>query len=105
MQRKEEQAMTTYRDMTAVAQALNDGAVVLPEDVTPALLDKSIWVGLVSPAGGYLPNTWIFGTCRADVAADLREYGARGLGRHGPGYDCRRGMVYELERHTLRSIL
>jgi hypothetical protein len=105
MQRKEEQAMTTYRNMTAVAQALNDGAVILPEDVAPALLDKPIWVGYVSPEGGYLPNTWLFGTCRADVAAGLREYGARGLGRRGPGCDYRHGMVYELERHTLRSIL
>jgi hypothetical protein len=105
MQREGTQTMITYRDMTAVAQALNDGAVILPEDVKPALLDKPIWVGFVSPAGGYLPNTWIFGTRRTDVAAGLREYGARGLGRRGPGYDCRRGMVYELEQHTLRSIL
>jgi hypothetical protein len=105
MQRKEKQAMTTYRNMTAVAQALNEGALILSEDVAPALLDKPIWVGLVSPEGGYLPNTWIFGTRRADVAAGLREYGARGLGRRGPGYDCRRGMVYELGQHTLRSIL
>jgi hypothetical protein len=97
--------MTTYRDMAAVAQALNEGALILSEDVAPALLDKSLWVGFVSPAGGYLPNTWLFGTCRADVAAGLREYGARGLGRRGPGYDCRGGMVYELEQHTLRSIL
>jgi hypothetical protein len=105
MQRKEEQAMTTYRNMTTVAQALNEGVVILSEDVAPALLDKPLWVGFVSPAGGYLPNTWIFGTCRADVAAGLREYGARGLGHRGPGYDCRRGLVYELERHTLRDIL
>jgi hypothetical protein len=97
--------MTTYRNMTTVAQALNEGALILSEDVVPALLDKPIWVGLVSPEGGYLPNAWIFGTCRADVAGGLREYGARGLGRRGPGYDYRRGMVYELEQHTLRSIL
>jgi hypothetical protein len=105
MQREGTQTMTTYRDMTAVAQALNEGAVILPEDVKPGLLDKPIWVGLVSPEGGYLPNTWLFGTRRADVAAGLREYGARGLGRRGPGCDYRHGMVYELEQHTLRSIL
>jgi hypothetical protein len=85
-----------YQTLRAFLEASNEGSFIRREDVAPNVLQKSVWLGMVSPEGGYLPFAHYASQSRADAAAWLREHGARGLGRSGPASDYRRGLVFEL---------
>jgi hypothetical protein len=85
-----------YTTLAAFLEALHEERYVKREDVAPDVLSQNVWLGMVSPEGGYLPFAHFAARSRAEVASWLREHGARGLGRSGPASDYRRGLVFEL---------
>jgi hypothetical protein len=98
-------AMTyRYRTLTSFLEASNSGSFIRREDVSPRVLNAWIWLGTVSPEGGYLPSEHFVARERAEVAAWLREMGARGLGRSGPASDYRRGLVFELVQVSVNEL-
>jgi hypothetical protein len=59
---------------------------------------------MVSPDGGYLPIAHFISRRRDEVAAWLQDYGAPRLGRDGFAHDCRRGLVFELDRVSVSEL-
>jgi hypothetical protein len=93
-----------YTTLEAFLEALNEERCIRREDVAPRVLRARVWLGMVSPEGGYLPSEHFVARERAEVAAWLREMGARGLGRSGPASDYRRGTVFELVQMSVNEL-
>jgi len=96
--------MARYRTLGAFIEASNSGSFIRRDDVSPGVLGKSVWLGMISPEGGYLPVEHFISRRRDEVAAWLREAGARGLGRSGPASNNRRGLVFELDRVLVNAL-
>jgi hypothetical protein len=93
-----------YETLDELLLALNEERHIRREEVSPKVLQTHVWLGTVSPEGGYLPSEHFVARERAEVAAWLREMGARGLGRSGPASDYRRGLVFELDRVSVSEL-
>jgi hypothetical protein len=93
-----------YRTLADFLEASNGGSFIRREDVAPRVLRACVWLGMVSPEGGYLPFAHYVSRDRADVTAWLRDMGARSLGRSGPAGDYRRGLVFELVQVSVNEL-
>jgi len=93
-----------YRTLGALIEASNDGSFIRREEVSPNVLQMHVWLGMVSPDGGYLPISHFISRRRDEVAEWLRGYGARKLGRNGFAHDCQRGLVFELDRVPVNAL-
>jgi hypothetical protein len=96
--------MARYRTLTSFLEASNEGSFIRRDDVASRVLRARVWLGMVSPDGGYLPIAHFVSRRRAEVAAWLQGYGARSLGRNGFAHDRRRGLVFELDRVSVNEL-
>jgi hypothetical protein len=96
--------MTRYKTLGAFLEASNEGSFIRREDVAPNVLQMRVWLGMVSPDGGYLPIAHFVSRRRDEVASWLRGCGARSLGRNGFAHDRRRGLVFELVQVSVSEL-
>jgi hypothetical protein len=93
-----------YRTLRAFLEASNEERHIRREEVSPNVLQMRVWLGTISPDGGYLPFAHYAARSRSEVAAWLRDMGAHNLGRDGFAHDRQRGLVFELDRVSVSEL-